>query len=103
MGSAEACGCVPMRFFGSTFGRMPPRSRLNISCFGRNYTASRRKSSPCHARRNLGGAAATGDASAVIAGSARVLIPRPKPVVVPDTAGNPLPTPPAVVSSGDLY
>jgi hypothetical protein len=46
----------------------------------------------------------------VPAAPARVPLPRPKPTVIPDTAGKPLltpppvePTPPPVASSGDLY
>ena len=49
------------------------------------------------------GAAVADDASPVPAAPARVPIPRPKPVVVPDEAGKLLPTPPAVASPGDLY
>jgi hypothetical protein len=49
------------------------------------------------------GAAAADDASPVPAAPARVPIPRPKPVVLPEEAGKKLPTPPAVASSGDLY
>ena len=49
------------------------------------------------------GAAVADDASAVPTAPARVPIPRPKPTVIPDKATEPLPTPPAVASSGDLY
>jgi hypothetical protein len=49
------------------------------------------------------GAPAADDASAVPAGPARVPIPRPKPVVLPDKAGQQLAAPPAVAFSGDLY
>ena len=49
------------------------------------------------------GAAAADDASALPAASARVPIPRPKPVVPPEKAGEQLAAPPAVASSGDLY
>ena len=42
------------------------------------------------------------DASAVPTAPARVPIPRPKPTI-PDKASEPLSTPPAVASSGDLY
>jgi hypothetical protein len=49
------------------------------------------------------GAAAADDASALPAAPARVPIPRPKPVVLPDKAGEQLAAPPAVASSGDLY
>ena len=49
------------------------------------------------------GAAAADEASALPAAPARVPIPRPKPVVLPDKAGEQLAAPPAVASSGDLY
>ena len=48
------------------------------------------------------GAAVADDASALPAAPARVPIPRPKPTI-PDKASEPLSTPPAVASSGDLY
>jgi hypothetical protein len=51
----------------------------------------------------VGGAAAAADVSALPAAPARVPIPRPKPTVISDKAGEPLPTPPPVASSGDLY
>jgi hypothetical protein len=51
----------------------------------------------------VGGASAADDASPVPAGPARVPIPRPKPVVLPDKAGQQLAAPPAVAFSGDLY
>jgi hypothetical protein len=49
------------------------------------------------------GASAANDASAAPAGPARVPIPRPKPVILPDKADQQLPAPPPVASSGDLY
>jgi len=49
------------------------------------------------------GTAVADDASAVAAAPARVPLPRSKPTVAPDKAGAPLPTPPPVASSGDLY
>ena len=42
-------------------------------------------------------------ASAVPAAPAKVPLPRPRPTVILDKAGKPLPTPPAVASSGDLH
>ena len=79
----DAAGAVPMR------GRSP------ISVSPTDATGA--------ARTTDNDAAAASDASAVPAGLARVPIPRPKPVVVPETAGKPLPAPPAIASSGDLY
>jgi hypothetical protein len=49
------------------------------------------------------GTAVADDASAVPAPQAKVPIPRPKPIVIRNKAGKPLPTPPSVVSSGDLH
>ena len=49
------------------------------------------------------GTAVADDVSAVAAAPARVPLPRSKPTVAPDKAGAPLPTPPPVASSGDLY
>jgi hypothetical protein len=59
--------------------------------------------SPAATPAVVGGAAAAADASALPAAPARVPIPRPKPTVIPDKAGEPLPTPPPVASSGGLY
>jgi hypothetical protein len=50
------------------------------------------------------GAAGAADASAaVLAAPARVPIPRGKPMAIPDKADKPLPPPPPVAFSGDLY
>jgi hypothetical protein len=49
------------------------------------------------------GTAVTDDASAVPAAPPRVPLRRPRPTVILDKAGKPLPTPPAVASSGDLH
>ena len=78
-----------------TAGAVPMRGRSPVSVSPTDASVA--------GRATDSDTAAAGDGSAMTAGSARVPIPRPKPVVVPETAGKPLPAPPAIASSGDLY